>query len=183
MNSSINQQTVKKRSVENIIMVDEGFFDIRAEIHRHDCSLRKGSTSCLPRLTPQAGKLRRFFRSFRKFLLISDKNPATFQVFRSSAAVTHESRRHIASRNWFVIHPFSQLSMYVETIMAITWLIVFFKDPVSIVFMPAYRTIDSLSYNLLVIVTDSILSLFCLSRFFTGKLAIDVVSLVILNSL
>lgn len=135
----------------------------------HECTLTKGPKTGLSRLRPQAGRIRRFIRSLRTLILVSSKNPTCFQILRSNAAVLHESRRHIRSQYRFIIHPFSQLALAIEIVMAITWIFVFFKDPVSIVFLPAYKVIQNPIYNLIVIASDIIVGCFCVSRFFTGK--------------
>lgn len=139
------------------------------ELAFHKCDLKTGSRSGLSRLRPQAGKIRRFIRSIRKIILVNSKNPTCYQVLRSNAAVLHESRRHIRSPHWFIIHPFSKLAMAIEIIMAVTWIFVFFKDPATIVFLPANRIITNPLYNVIVRTSDIIVAFFCCSRFLTGK--------------
>lgn len=135
----------------------------------HVCELKAKSEGCLPRLPPTAGNIRRAFRKLRKLTLITRKNPACQQTIRSNAALANEERRHIRSSNWYVIHPFSRIAMLTEAIMALTWVFVFFKDPYSIAILPVDRGVNSVLYNISTIIADTIIVVYIIICFFTGK--------------
>lgn len=135
----------------------------------HHCELKKGSDSCLPKLPPQAGTLRRIWRVLRKKLIVSRVNPKCKMFLRSTAAVMAEKKRHIRSKNWYIIHPFSRFCIYREVIMSITWFIVFFKDP----FITAYyiQVVDistHIPFAVFELFLDFILWLNIITCFFTG---------------
>lgn len=135
---------------------------------RHKCELLRGSNSCLPKLHPEAGILRRAFRNLRKLAIISRVNPKCQQFFRSEFTVNAEKQRHIRSKGWYVIHPFSRFCMIREMVVAITWIYVFFKDPFTICFFPVHKRVSSTLHYFVETLSDIILAVYALSSFFTG---------------
>lgn len=138
-------------------------------VSTHLCDLKRGSDSCLPKLPPQAGRIRRFFRKCRKILVVSDANPDCQEVLRSHAAVTHERLRSLHSTKWYIIHPFSQLSVLIEIIAAISWMVVFLKDPYAVAFLPVIKKNEDIVYISVTILTDIILLMYTITCFITGK--------------
>lgn len=135
----------------------------------HKCEIIKGSDSCLAKLPPDAGKIRRFFRNLRKILGVSDKNPDCQHILRSHAALTSERIRAHRLSKWYIIHPFSQLCMWRELVVLITWLVVFFKDPFALAFMPIHKISKEPTYNVIIVLSDIILMIYHITCFFTGK--------------
>lgn len=137
----------------------------------HYCDLKMGSDSYLPKLPPQAGKVRRFFRRLRKIFVVSAASPECQETLRSHAAITNERiRSYQLARH--IIHPFSKLSMYIEIVTAITWIMVFIKDPFAIAFLPPNHKIDSLAYNVFLLTTDLILMMYSITCFCRGELPV-----------
>lgn len=108
----------------------------------HICELVRGSESCLPKLPPQSGKLKRCLRECRKIFMVTPENPSCRHFFRSNAAIQMEKKRHLRSSNWFIIHPFSKFCIFQERLMCILWMISFFKDPFRIAYYA--NTLDHL---------------------------------------
>lgn len=99
----------------------------------HCCEIVVDSQSCLPKVPPQAGCPSRFTRWARKKLMVSRRNPRTLMFFRSEAATKAEKRRQLRAP-WFIIHPFSQCSMYREMIMCFIWIIMYILEPIMMAF-------------------------------------------------
>lgn len=129
----------------------------------HHCQITTDSQSCLPKLPPQAGTLRRCARSIRKKLMVSRKNIRTRILCRSEASTKAERHRHLQS-SWFVIHPFSEFSIVREIIMSIVWMTMYITEPIIEAF-PADIT-PMLIY--LTVFIDVILFLNCITCFVLG---------------
>ncbi|XP_018333101.1 potassium/sodium hyperpolarization-activated cyclic nucleotide-gated channel 1-like [Agrilus planipennis] len=95
----------------------------------HNCSLPKDSQSCLPKLPPQSGKIRRLLRSFHKLILVSNRYHRTKFMFRSHASIMAERKRQIRSKYWYIVHPYSTLNVIYKSVMAVVWLMCFFIVP------------------------------------------------------
>lgn len=103
---------------------------IRFKDFSHKCDLPQASTSCLPLLPPQASYSEKWFRTFKKLFLISDGHRLTKKYYRSNATKLFERKRHLQKSHWYIIHPFSSLSKYIEIFMTFNWFFMFMIDPV-----------------------------------------------------
>lgn len=137
----------------------------------HHCDLLHGSNSCLPKLPPQAGRIKRALREARKLIIVTRNNPKCQHFLRSEASVNIEKARHIRGVNWYIIHPFSRMCMIREIVLAMTWIYVFFKDPFAVAWFPSNRRIKNLrTYYAIESLSDAILIIYSISNFFTGEL-------------
>lgn len=101
----------------------------------HECYLEKKSTSCLPRLSPNASDLRKAWRRFRKYLLVSENHEATKYHFRSTAAILTERKRQSQYFPSYIIHPFSAFSYYREVVLFCVFCSTFLLSPISNTFL------------------------------------------------
>lgn len=97
--------------------------------NKHKCDLYFDSDSCLPKLAPNTGCYKKLRRTLRKITLISTKNMFTNVYFRSRAMRVVERKRHIRGFEWFIVHPFSILTVISEIFFSILWLFSYVKDP------------------------------------------------------
>lgn len=135
----------------------------------HQCEIIKGSDSCLPKLPPQAGKVRRFLRNCRKLLGVTETLPECREVLRSRAALKNERIRAHRLSKWYIIHPFSELNMWREKITLIAWFFVFYKDPFALAFLPVHHRVDSSTYYIFAYLSEVILATYYISCFITGE--------------
>ena len=111
------------------------------EYEHHRCTLVKESQSCLPVLSPHAGKLYKMARALRKGVIVSDWNGKSKDYFRSTTALSSEKRRQVYGCPSYVIHPYSALSVYVEIVMFFLWTYCYIADPL----MVAFADVDELA--------------------------------------
>ncbi|XP_039432030.1 potassium/sodium hyperpolarization-activated cyclic nucleotide-gated channel 1-like isoform X1 [Culex pipiens pallens] len=82
----------------------------------HDCTLRDEPHYLTNRIeSPQSCAFR-----FREWFLIDPRHPQTVRYYTSSYLLRSELVRHIKSRYWFMIHPFSRFRFYWEI-----WLVLY----------------------------------------------------------
>ena len=74
----------------------------------HDCDLPVDYEAIMPGLAPNAHALRKIQRYIFKVILVSDKNYRAKQNLRSLSAFRQDKRRHIRSKCWYIIHPYSK---------------------------------------------------------------------------
>lgn len=132
---------------------------------KHDCSLATGSISMLPKLHPNAPRYRKYLREMRKLTLVSPINPKTLYVFKSSASITKERRRHIKYYK-HTIHPYSVISMVREIGMSIIWFIYFTVHAFQLAFYEKHMSSNLVQYAHLI--SSFFHSLHIVSIFFTG---------------
>ncbi|XP_011497277.1 PREDICTED: potassium/sodium hyperpolarization-activated cyclic nucleotide-gated channel 1-like [Ceratosolen solmsi marchali] len=96
---------------------------------QHICDLIKNSESHLLKLPPNAELIARFKRRLQKNVLVSTNHPLTRFYLRSKAAIALEKHRHGMSSNWWIIHPCSHFRFAWDSIMAFTFLYMFFMIP------------------------------------------------------
>ncbi|KAK9883762.1 hypothetical protein WA026_001949 [Henosepilachna vigintioctopunctata] len=134
----------------------------------HICTIeRDSSKSGLPALPLSAGWFRRFTRRMRKFYLVSDRDPRIIEYYRTTTGLMDEKRSHALSRNFYMIHPFSDVNNCREAVMAFVMLICFAVIPLELAYDPTH--ILDLTWKSVVL---SIANVFCMVdivlRFFTG---------------
>lgn len=132
----------------------------------HSCEIVTDSQSCLPKLPPQASSNKKFVRWMRKKLMVSRGNPRTRMFMKSQAATKAEKRRQLQC-SWFIIHPFSQFSIYREIIMCFVWIVVFTVEPLIIAFFPQLES-DANQLSYLLVFTDVCTTLNMVICFVTG---------------
>ncbi|XP_071053560.1 potassium/sodium hyperpolarization-activated cyclic nucleotide-gated channel 4-like [Onthophagus taurus] len=133
----------------------------------HTCRLPpKGSESCLAKQSPLSGYLERLQRISRKFILLDKQHPLVKYYCRSGAAVIQERKRHVFNFPWFVIHPLSKFSFYVDIISAIFWSFCFIADP----FLAAFWSgIDRfVVLDVITSLVNAALLLLCFTRYIIG---------------
>ncbi|KAK9753927.1 5prime-nucleotidase, C-terminal domain [Popillia japonica] len=101
----------------------------------HECFLKNNSVSCLAKLPPNASYVRRLWRRFRKYLLVSEKHYSTKYHFRSTAAMLSERKRQAQHCPAYIIHPFSMFAYYREIILFFVLASTFLLSPVSNTFL------------------------------------------------
>ncbi|XP_071576679.1 potassium/sodium hyperpolarization-activated cyclic nucleotide-gated channel 3-like [Temnothorax nylanderi] len=101
----------------------------RGNLRAHVCDLPRTSGSNLPKLPPNARFYSRWKRNLQKLVLVATRHPLTRSVFRSQTAVAFEKKRHSKSSHRWMIHPFSMLRFYWDTIMTIIFLYIFVTVP------------------------------------------------------
>ncbi|KAH0953186.1 hypothetical protein HN011_008267 [Eciton burchellii] len=106
----------------------------RLHLGMHLCDLPTTSGSNLPRLPPNAKFYSRWKRNLQKLLLISARHPLTPLVLRSQAAIAFEKNRHSRSAYRWMIHPYSMLRFYWETLMLLVFLYIFLTVPYILAF-------------------------------------------------
>lgn len=102
---------------------------VRDELERHNCHLPSTERSRFRHSTrgdPWRKKLR---FSLTRHSMVWEGHRLTRSHFRSSHAVAAESRRHLSSPHWFMVHPMSRLQHHRQWTMLALWLLVVFKDP------------------------------------------------------
>nr|XP_032515803.1 potassium/sodium hyperpolarization-activated cyclic nucleotide-gated channel 3-like isoform X2 [Danaus plexippus plexippus] len=85
-------------------------------LSNHKCSLGLDSSSFLPKKGALWSRLKRFLK---KLSLVSFGHPDTFEHFRSYSTVVAEQQRQILEGGNYIIHPFSQISLYWNSTIAI----------------------------------------------------------------
>lgn len=133
----------------------------------HHCDLVKGSNSCLPKLPPQASRLKKWIREFHKSLMVSATNSNCKFFFRSRAAIVLERKRHIRSSHPYVIHPFSSFSAKREVVMCLFWMFTFFKDPFTTAYFST-MTIPQDVWRIVDLIADIIMASNIVLCFLTG---------------
>lgn len=53
-------------------------------------------------------RLNNFCLKFRSCLILSESNPETRKYFKSFSAISKEQKRHVRSKFWYIIHPYSE---------------------------------------------------------------------------
>ncbi|KAK4878495.1 hypothetical protein RN001_011001 [Aquatica leii] len=96
---------VKKNKTDNLKMHS-----------KHVCTLETGSESNLPQVS---NPFSRVCRNIRKLTIVSPTNKQCKRYFRSGAAISLERKRHVQSKLWYIIHPFSVFRLYWETSMTV----------------------------------------------------------------
>lgn len=135
----------------------------------HSCQFTKTSESCLPKLPPQAGKIRRFFRKFRKLLIVSRENAGCRETLPSHASVASERIRAYRLHKSYILHPFSKISIWRETLAMITWIVVFSKDPYTVAFMHIYHKSNNIFFNITELSVDFLIFFLHITTFIKGK--------------
>ena len=105
----------------------------------HHCTIIFGSNSCLPKLSPTAGKFPRLWRTVRKQFLVSEFYDDAKYHFKSTAAIFSERRRHLTYPS-YIIHPFSTFAYYRECVMFFIWFVKFVISPLNISFPEVRET-------------------------------------------
>ncbi|KAI4454783.1 i[[h]] channel isoform e [Holotrichia oblita] len=101
----------------------------------HECFLQNKSDTCLAKLPPNASYIRRLWRRFRRYLLVSEKHDSTKYHFRSTAAMLLERKRQAQNFPSYIIHPFSMFSYYREIVLFFVLASNFLLSPISNTFL------------------------------------------------
>lgn len=95
----------------------------------HSCTLSRKSYSCLPKLSPHAGRFQRLARRVRKIFMASRAHPEGRAHFNSYAVLLSERKRHVRQSKFYIIYPFSKFYFCNEIVSFLLWNLVFLKDP------------------------------------------------------
>ncbi|XP_026482562.1 potassium/sodium hyperpolarization-activated cyclic nucleotide-gated channel 1-like [Ctenocephalides felis] len=109
----------------------------------HVCDLKKKSKSGddgLPPLSPSASFGQKFRRFIQKNVILNTRHPETKLHYRSQAALTREITRHVNSKYWYIIHPFSRFRLIWEMIIFVVLLMSLTLAP----FMLAFYNLEYL---------------------------------------
>lgn len=101
----------------------------------HKCGLTFDSQSALPHLSPKSSILSRIHRQIKKLFLVSSRHYLTHSYFKSKSSLLAERKRHIKTAPWYVIHPFSDLAIFIEIYMTIVWALDGLLDPLYYAFI------------------------------------------------
>lgn len=134
---------------------------------KHVCELPKERAYLL---RPCASKREKFFAKLRELCTIWENHYRTKTFFRSIYSYRQEKRRHlILSRNWYIIHPLSQLCFYRNWFFITLWTFTLFFDCFQCAFInKTYDKNERHVYDIIVIIIDGLLMVNCIMTFFCG---------------
>lgn len=97
------------------------------ETYKHKCALPISAhiTDALytEDLPPTAKTCQRFVRLIRSTFLVSNYHRGTKVYLGSELAFIKERRKHINSKYWFMIHPFSVFILYWQLFVLTLWIL------------------------------------------------------------
>lgn len=133
----------------------------------HKCDLPKLSLSALPELAPQSGRVDKILRKVKRWFLVSTMHHSAKLVFRSTNSIYLERKRHLSQSKWFIIHPYSPMSVVIQITMVINWIICFVLEPILDAFFDLKaREKSYMSY--VIEVTTNVHRIFILVSFLRG---------------
>ncbi|KAJ8916694.1 hypothetical protein NQ315_000339 [Exocentrus adspersus] len=95
----------------------------------HVCLLNLKDTSGLPRLAPNACRLRRTLRYMRHVVLVTHSHYKCRKMYRNFSAIRAERRRHATGPYFYVIHPMSSLSVVMEVAFVFVYMFLLCYEP------------------------------------------------------
>lgn len=104
----------------------------------HACTLPRLNEQIFV-LPPTANRFKKLVKAVRKRFLASEKNFRCRMYFKSQSSILAEKKRHINSKYWYIIHPFSEFARYFELYQFIVFSLTFLKDPLITSFFPDPR--------------------------------------------
>lgn len=134
----------------------------------HKCALPPRSDTCLPKLPPQSGRCKILHRQIKKLFLVNKRYYLTRKYFRSRATLVAEKKRHIRHYNWYIIHPFSILAIFIEITMTIVWTLLLFLDPFQFTFRNSFGLLRVFTVKIIIYVLDTITVVFMSLSFILG---------------
>lgn len=127
------------------------------------------SESCIGKLAPNASLWKRFKRFMHKLIIISEWNDRRIAFFLSHGSVLEERKKHITSKYWYFIHPFSLITKYREIFMVCLWFVLLANEIFTVAM--TYRVAEYRNIHVLrsvIIVTNMMCLIDVVLNFFTG---------------
>lgn len=121
-------------------------------VFAHKCDLKELSNSRLPKIPPSSGHVMKQWRNFKKLFLVTRHYFGTNMMFRSEATLSSERKRQIKYYHWYIIHPFSIISLIMEITLSISWLLADILEP----FVQGFYHMQERRYSVLYTILKSL---------------------------